>query len=152
MHQKSLPEREAFFGIYSNGNAVVAAVSGSTKTSSLGWKQVSPSGTTDYPQGYVLTSHSGLTPDEDDDNSSTGDDDNGSGSAKTCTWQSIGVAACGQNTRCQQSQLTQGLKPGQICNASQEGTVKRYGCVEFECTPYPGIMCADYDQVKCVCK
>ena len=71
-------------GIYSNGNAVVAAVSGSTKTSSLGWKQVSPSGTTDYPQGYVLTSHAGITPgDEDDDNSSTGDDDNGSGSTKT---------------------------------------------------------------------
>ena len=141
-----------FYRMNIDGVAYLKQADSSANKKPLSWKQVSPSGTTHYPQAYVLTSHSGLTPDEDDDNSSTGDDDNGSGSTKTCTWQGIGVAPAGQNTRCQQSQLTQGLKPGQTCSASQEGTVKRYGCVEFECTPYPGVMCADYDQAKCVCK
>lgn len=85
IHGKAVTINNAdFYTMDINNTAVLSsAASGSTKTSSLGWKQVSPSGTTDYPQGYVLTSHSGLTPDEDDDNSSTGEDDNGSGSTKT---------------------------------------------------------------------
>ena len=154
IHGKAVTINNAdFYTMDINNTAVLSsAASGSTKTSSLGWTQVSPSGTTDYPQAYVLTSHSGIVETDDDDNSSTGDDDNGSGSAKTCTWESIGVSSAGQNTRCRQSQLTQGLRPGQTCKASQEGSVKRYDCVEFECTPYRGIMCADYDQVECVCK
>lgn len=58
-----------FYTMDINNTAVLSsAASGSTKTSSLGWKQVSPSGTTDYPQGFVLTSHAGITPgDEDED-------------------------------------------------------------------------------------
>ena len=154
IHGKAVTINNAdFYRMNIDGVAYLKQAASSANQKTLSWKQVSPSGTTDYPQGYVLTSHSGITPgDEDDDNSSTGDDDNGSGSAKTCTWESIGVSSAGQNTRCQQSQLTQGLRPGQTCSASQEGSVKRYDCVEFECTPYRGIMCADYDQVKCVCK
>lgn len=62
-----------FYTMDINNTAVLSsAASGSTKTSSLGWTQVSPSGTTDYPQAYVLTSHSGIV-ETDDDDSGSGD-------------------------------------------------------------------------------
>ena len=76
-----------FYRMNIDGVAYLKQAASSANQKTLSWKQVSPSGTTDFPQGYVLTSHSGLTPDEDDDNSSTGDDDNGSGSTKT--WQKV---------------------------------------------------------------
>ena len=84
IHGKAVTINNAdFYRMNIDGVAYLKQAASSANQKTLSWKQVSPSGTTDYPQGYVLTSHSGLTPDEDDDNSSTGDDDNGSGSTKT---------------------------------------------------------------------
>ncbi len=90
IHGKAVTINNAdFYTMDINNTAVLSsAASGSTKTSSLGWKQVSPSGTTDYPQGFVLTSHAGLTPDEDDNSGSGGDEEEDSG--KKCTWQQNG--------------------------------------------------------------
>ena len=88
IHGKAVTINNAdFYRMNIDGVAYLKQAASSANQKTLSWKQVSPSGTTDYPQGYVLTSHSGLTPDEDDDNSSTGDDDNGSGSTKT--WQKV---------------------------------------------------------------
>ena len=98
IHGKDVTINNAdFYRMNIDGVAYLKQAASSANQKTLSWKQVSPSGTTDYPQGYVLTSHSGITPgDEDDDNSSTGDDDNGSGgdeeedSGKKCTWQQDG--------------------------------------------------------------
>ena len=89
IHGKAVTINNAdFYRMNIDGVAYLKQAASSANQKTLSWKQVSPSGTTDYPQGYVLTSHSGITPgDEDDDNSSTGDDDNGSGSTKT--WQKV---------------------------------------------------------------
>ena len=74
IHGKAVTINNAdFYTMDINNTAVLSsAASGSTKTSSLGWTQVSPSGTTDYPQAYVLTSHSGIV-ETDDDDSGSGD-------------------------------------------------------------------------------
>lgn len=67
-----------FYTMDINNTAVLSsAASGSTKTSSLGWTQVSPSGTTDFPQGYVLTSHAGITPGDEDEDKEEGNDTSG---------------------------------------------------------------------------
>lgn len=75
IHGKAVTINNAdFYTMDINNTAVLSsAASGSTKTSSLGWTQVSPSGTTDYPQAYVLTSHSGIVETDEDDGGSSND-------------------------------------------------------------------------------
>ena len=57
-----------FYRMNIDGVAYLKQAASSANQKTLSWKQVSPSGTTDSPQGYVLTSHAGITPgDEDED-------------------------------------------------------------------------------------
>lgn len=69
IHGKAVTINNAdFYRMNIDGVAYLKQAASSANQKTLSWKQVSPSGTTDSPQGYVLTSHAGITPgDEDED-------------------------------------------------------------------------------------
>lgn len=62
-----------FYRMNIDGVAYLKQAASSANQKTLSWKQVSPSGTTDYPQAYVLTSHSGIVETDEDDGGSSND-------------------------------------------------------------------------------